>query len=267
VLIDWFTVAAQAINFLILVGLLKFLLYNRVVAAMQRRKQSIASRLEEAHQVRRQAEEQIGEFRRKEAELERQRLQLLDAARQEADALRKELLDQARHEAERRQAHWQRTLQERQEHLVQELKRRAGEGLCQAVRRALQELADAELEQQLTAVFVRRLSRLDPPQRSELAAELRRAGGRLTVLSSWDLPEKRRTELVDDLCRVFDQELDVRFERSKELICGLELRAEGRSVSWNFDRFLDLISEDIGRELQEASSSAEPERHAREAGG
>ena len=42
-LIDWFTVVAQVINFLILMGLLKYFLYNRILGAMDEREQHLAS--------------------------------------------------------------------------------------------------------------------------------------------------------------------------------------------------------------------------------
>ena len=43
-LIDWFTVFAQVVNFLILVALLKKFLYSRVTAAMDERAGEIAER-------------------------------------------------------------------------------------------------------------------------------------------------------------------------------------------------------------------------------
>ena len=42
--IDWITVAAQIVNFLILVWLLQHFLYGPITRAMQRREQRIAER-------------------------------------------------------------------------------------------------------------------------------------------------------------------------------------------------------------------------------
>ena len=47
-LINWFTVLAQIVNFLILVVLLKYLLYNRIIKAMDEREGKIQLRLKEA---------------------------------------------------------------------------------------------------------------------------------------------------------------------------------------------------------------------------
>ena len=46
--IYWFTVAAQAVNFLILLALLRRFLYRPVLEAMDRREARIAERLQEA---------------------------------------------------------------------------------------------------------------------------------------------------------------------------------------------------------------------------
>ena len=47
-LINWFTVAAQVVNFLILLYLLKRFLYRPILGAMEERERRIASAMEEA---------------------------------------------------------------------------------------------------------------------------------------------------------------------------------------------------------------------------
>ncbi len=47
-LINWFTVLAQIVNFLILVYLLKRFLYGPIIRAMQEREKKIARRLQDA---------------------------------------------------------------------------------------------------------------------------------------------------------------------------------------------------------------------------
>ena len=50
-LIDWFTVLAQIVNFLILVALMKRFLYGPLIAAIDAREQSIAARLAEGGSI------------------------------------------------------------------------------------------------------------------------------------------------------------------------------------------------------------------------
>ena len=56
-LIDWFTVIAQIVNFLILMGLLKYFLYDRVIAIMDERQRKIDERLTDSEETKKAAEE------------------------------------------------------------------------------------------------------------------------------------------------------------------------------------------------------------------
>ena len=55
-LIDWFTVSFQVINFLILIALLKRFLYGPIIRAMEERESTIAARLFEAERAEKEAE-------------------------------------------------------------------------------------------------------------------------------------------------------------------------------------------------------------------
>ena len=54
-LIDWFTVIAQIINFLILVFLLKRFLFDKITGAMDEREKKISSTLDDANSAKRLA--------------------------------------------------------------------------------------------------------------------------------------------------------------------------------------------------------------------
>ena len=60
--IDWMTVSAQIVNFLLLVWLLKRFLYQPVLSAMDRREQDIAERLGAALDREQQAEAKIQQY-------------------------------------------------------------------------------------------------------------------------------------------------------------------------------------------------------------
>ena len=64
-LIDWFTVIAQIINFLVLVALLKRFLYGRIIKAMDQREEKIAFRLADAERKRNEAEQEAQAYRKK----------------------------------------------------------------------------------------------------------------------------------------------------------------------------------------------------------
>src|SRR5271156_5234851 len=99
-LIDWFTVSAQALNFLILVWLMNRYLYKPILNAIDAREKRIAAELADAAAKKTEAQKERDEFQHKNEEFDRQRAALLAKATDEAKAERQQLLDEARKAAD-----------------------------------------------------------------------------------------------------------------------------------------------------------------------
>ena len=72
-LIDWFTVGAQALNFLILVWLMKHFLYKPIIHAIDEREKRIAKELADADAKKAEAQKEHDEFQHKNEEFDQQR--------------------------------------------------------------------------------------------------------------------------------------------------------------------------------------------------
>src|ERR1700733_11055519 len=99
-LIDWFTVGAQVLNFLILVWLLKHFLYKPILNTIDTREKRIATELADANTKRTEAEKERVDFQNKNKAFDEQRSVLLGKATDEANAERARLLDAARKDAD-----------------------------------------------------------------------------------------------------------------------------------------------------------------------
>ena len=87
-LIDWFTVVAQVINFLVLVWLLKRFLYRPILHAIDAREKRIAAEVADADAKKVEAEKQCEEFRNKNAEFEKQQAARMNQVAEEVKAER-----------------------------------------------------------------------------------------------------------------------------------------------------------------------------------
>ena len=114
-LIDWFTVGAQALNFLILVWLMKRFLYKPILHAIDEREQRIAAELADADAKKSEAQKERDEFQHKNAEFDQQRAALLSQATDEVNTERQRLLDAARQAADTLRAKRQDALQREQQ--------------------------------------------------------------------------------------------------------------------------------------------------------
>ncbi len=119
--INWFTVAAQAINFLILVWLLKRFLYQPIHHAIDEREKGIAAQLAEAEAKKAESQKERDEFQHKNDAFDQERAALLKKATDEAKAELQRLLDEARKDADALRAKRQEALRNEQRNLGQEI--------------------------------------------------------------------------------------------------------------------------------------------------
>jgi len=256
--VDLFTLVAQIVNFVILLVALKLLLYDRIVRVMDEREERIAARLDQAAQREQQAEGEKASYQEKRRELEQEREAILAGARDEADEKRKALMDQAREETEEAKARWQESIREERKEFLRELRRRAGQRVVGVSRRVLADLADEDLERRVAATFIERLRGLDEDERTAIAESARESGGRIAVRSAFELPEETREQLREAIHDVVTEDGRVAFRTDTELICGIDLRAGGRKLSWSFDSYLDALEEGVA-DLIEQQAGREDE--------
>lgn len=252
-IIDWFTVGAQALNFVILVWLLKRYLYKPILQAIDARERRIAEELADADAQRAEAKKERAEFQSKNLESEERRAALAVRATDEAQAERQRLLDEARKAADALSAKRQDALN--QEHLLlsDEIIRRIGEEVFAIARKALADLAASSLEERVVEVFTRRLHEMDGEAKEELAAALGTASNPALVRSAFELPAAQRAAIQDALNESFSAEIPVRFATAPELISGIELTANGRRVAWSIADYLTSLETRVGELLKEKS--------------
>lgn len=248
-LIDWFTVGAQIINFLILVALLKRFLYGPIIQGMDAREAGIAARLREADERIETAEGEVQAYREKRRDFEANMAAMMERAAHEVEARKGELLKQAREEVDGKLAAWMEALKEEKAAFLQNLCRHTSAAFMQISRNALRELAGAELERQILQVFVDRLHQLPAKPSKADAASLLSAGSWVVVASSFEIPTDLRG-VIERTCReTMRCECRFHYEISPELLCGVELRTGSLRVSWNLEEYLRDIEKNLDLEF------------------
>lgn len=249
--IDGFTFVAQIVNFLILVALLRLFLYKPVVNAMDERERKITERLEEAARKRKEAEKEAESYRRERQKLEDERAEILTEAKEEARGLRRQLLEEARAEAEEARARWKTTIQKEQESFLEALRRRICDQVMAIARRALADLADAGLEQQMVNRFVARVRALDGEDRAAIIKHARQSGRGIVITSAFELSPEMREQLAEMVRGHVEDELEVRFQTESDLLCGVALRLDGHEVSWSLSSYLQSLDARVMEVIEE----------------
>lgn len=261
-LIDWFTVAAQVVNFLILVWLLKRFLYKPILHAIDAREQRIAQTLADADEEKAQAQRERDEFERKNEAFDQQRTALLRQAGNEAETERQRLMDEAREAATALRLEQLETLRNELQRLRQAISSRTQEEVFAIARKVLMDLASTSLEERMSAEFTRRLQALDGEAKRAFAEDLKTASGRGLVRSAFDLPEPQRTLIKKAVNETFAIEPQIHFETAPDIIGGIEISTNGRKFAWTIADHLASMQQTIA-ELSIQTSNAQDATRAR----
>ncbi len=264
-LIDWFTVAAQALNFLILVWLMKRFLYKPILNAIDAREKKIAAELADAATKKAEAQKDRDDFQHKNDEFDQQRADLLAKATDEAKTERQRLLDEARQAADALSAKRQETLKREAHTLNQSLARRTQTEVFAITRKVLTDLATTNLETSMADVFNRRLRELEGEPKASLASALKSAKEPAVVRSAFDLPEDQRAAIQTALNETFSMDCQLRYETAPDLVSGIELTANGQKVAWSIADYLTSLEKGVAELVKQHDKPApkpEPEAKA-----
>jgi len=250
-LIDWFTVAAQVVNFLILVWLMKRFLYKPILHAIDGREKRIATELANADKKKAEAQKESDDFKHKNEEFDKQRAALLSKATDDAKAERQRLLDEARKDAAALSSKLQEALRDQEHTLHQAISRRTQQEVFAITRKTLRDLATVSLEERLGEVFTRRLREMDAKAKAGLAQALKTASDPALVRSAFDLPAQQRAAIQNALNETFSADIHIRFETAPELISGIELSTNGQKVAWSIADYLMSMEKSVDELLKE----------------
>jgi F-type H+-transporting ATPase subunit b len=251
VLIDWFTVCAQLLNFIVLVWLMKRYLYQPVLDAIAAREQKIAAQLADAAAAKAEAHRQQDEYQQKNQAFDAQRADLLQQAREAAKAERDRLQSEARAAADAASDARARALLRDAQQLRAEMTHRLQDQVFDISRRVLQDLASVSLEQQACEIFIQRLQAVDDAVLALLGAALKGASDDEPALlrSAFDLPAAQRSAVQAALEDAFGQVIPLKFETTPELVAGIELGAQGQKLAWSVSEYLSALSSGLEEQL------------------
>ena len=244
-LIDWFTVCAQAVNFLILVWLMKRYLYKPILAAIDAREKRIAAELADAVAKKAEAQKERDEFQRKNEEFDQQRAALLTKATDEAKAQGARLIDEAGKAADALSAKRQEALKSEAHNLDQAIARRTSQEVFAITRKALADLANTTLEERMGEVFTRRLRQLNGGGKTCIAEALKTSPDPAVVRSTFEVPPEQRAAIQNSLNETFSAEVRVRFETAPDLVSGIELTTNGEKVAWSIADYLTSMEKGV----------------------
>ena len=222
--IDWWTLALQAVNFLVLVWLLWRFLYRPVREVIEKRKELAEQAFADADKHKLEADAARQRFEEDRAALAQERQDLLKKIHEELESERRKVLEEAREKAD-------------------ELLHAASESIADERKAVLAEIREqvAELAEELASdllrktesngssgLFLERLERqledLPADERERLQKDLAADGARLMVVTAAPLTPADQDRWADRLAACLGECDKTDFTTDPEILGGAELR-------------------------------------------
>ncbi len=261
-LINWFTVIAQVVNFLILVWLLKRFLYKPILKAIDDREKQIAAQIEDAEAKKAAAAKDGDEFQQKNKAFDDERNQHWTKALEEIKTERQRLLDDARKDSVALRSKLEATSQDEQRNMSQMITQKTQQEVFGIARKALKELADNSLEQQMVNVFIKRFKDMSANEKQSLTAAFLASKEPVAVRSTFDLTQSQQGEIKNAVKELPGSPIEFTFNTSPDLISGIELNANGYKLSWSISGYISslekVISETINAKPKVNKDEKEP---------
>lgn len=254
-LIDWFTVGAQAINFLILMWLLKRFLYKPILNAIDSREQKIAAELADTAAKKAETQKEREELQHQNEEFDQQRAALMSKAVDEVKAEHQRLLEEARQAADDLRARRQDALTQEYQSLKTAITNRAREEIFAIARRTLSDLAAASLEERISDVFTRRVRDMNIDAKEGFATALKGSSAPVQVRSAFELPSQQRDAIQQAINETLSADVPIRYEIAPDVISGIELTANGWKIAWSIADYLASLEASIAELLKTQSAA------------
>ncbi len=243
-LIDWFTVAAQVVNFLILLVLLKIFLFDKIKSAMARREDNIQDRFDKAEKQGQEARKEKDRYSQKKQSLQDEWDEKMEKADQEAREKRDQLIQEARQEVDTMKKDWQNALEKEKSSFLERFQKQTAQVIFDTVKKTLSELADTDAQDQAVKQFLSRFEELDKEKLPDTLEEP------TLVSTGFALSEKQQTSLQKVLSKKRSDMKNIAFDVRPELVFGVVLAAGDKKITWHAQDYLGTLEKELDRAVE-----------------
>lgn len=249
--INWFTVIAQIVNFIVLVWLLKRFLYKPILKAIDEREKKIAAQINDAEAKDALAKKEQAEFSKKNESFEKEKKTLMDKAIAETNEERQKLVESARNEAAELRSKLEKSLTEMQENLKHDIAQKTQQEVFAIARKTLADLASLSLEEQSTTIFIKRIKELKKEEKAAFLEAFKTTSDAILVKSAFDFPKKQQTAIKNAVNEILGTPTSFQFKTAPEIISGIELTSNGYKLSWSISAYLNSLQKEVSATLND----------------
>lgn len=262
-LINWFTVSAQIVNFIVLVILLKFFLYDKIIAGMDNRENEIKARFDAAENKEKEAQQVKEDTAREKAEFNSQKEEMLAHAKNQADKKKKILMDDAEQEIKSIKSDWLESLEKDRASFLDELRRLASRQVYALAGKIVRDLGDSDLNELISNQFLLKLNDLDEDKRQKLSSSAAKDQN-IIIKSGAELSKELQENITRRLHEQTNTHCSIRYETDAGMMPGIELHCSGFEMLWRTQTYLEALEDETQKALDKQKKKLKGQAGSRE---
>ena len=239
--INWFTVIAQIVNFLILVWLLKRFLYQPVLKAIDERQKKVASRLEDAAQSKAEALKDQELYRKKNETFDQERASKMIKVREEVEVEKERLFEKVRKESTVLSSKFEESLKQKEKAMIELVKHKTKSEVFAIAGKTLADLGGVNLEEQIIKVFIKKIVDLNDTDQLKLINALKEKNASVVLKSAFEFPEILKRDLEEKIKNMIKNDITFNYKVDPDLMSGIELITDSYQLSWNIESYLNSL--------------------------
>jgi len=208
---------------------------------IKKRQIMIDTRWKKAEIAQQEAQREADTYRQQQEKLQQKEESMTAQMRKKVEEEHQQLLIKARREVEEMQQKWRKSLVQEQSDFIRSLRQKIAEQTNVIVRKALEDLANVDLEQQIILSFCHRLQEMDENQKQIIAQSLQETHQPIIITSSFEILPERKQQITKALKTQFINSNSIEFKTSINLICGIQIKLAAYIISWNIDDYLQTL--------------------------
>ena len=238
-LIDWFTVVAQIVNFLILILLLNRFLFKPIHVAMEKREKKMADVLDRARHAEQKAQASSLALEREKTAFSEAREGLMAEAREEVARWRMTTMERAREEVESLRRAWMASMSRDRQAFLDRLKQQVARQVVRIGDKTLRDLSDQGLNRQVLRIFMEKVA----DRKDALSHQV--ANQEIVVQSGIPLDDEDDRMLRERLSKWFPTAALIRLEAHPQIGLGIQLVVGDRTAAWHLADYLQDLEAEI----------------------
>jgi F-type H+-transporting ATPase subunit b len=244
---DWWTLALQTVNVLVLIWILARFFFRPIAGIIAKRQEETNKLFADAEAARKQAAAARGEAEKARGEVAAERDRLLAEAQKSAQAEKATLLQQASQDAAKLRRESEAAAARDRAAAEQQVVGHASALSIDIARRLLERLPPDLALDAFVAELCREIGKLAPEARSGLAAGAA-SGHPIEVVTAAPLSDQEQDRVRAALKQALGAELPLAFRSAPELLAGVELQGHNVILRNSWRAGLDQIREELNRE-------------------